>query len=112
MVVVQQLKLQQVLGANMVAVGWVLVLGGIFLSLVGTVILVLGAIQLYRQMFKPPEAKTAPAGGAAAGPAINLADLTKLIEAVIKMPQWLLAILAGDLQIYLGYWLATGSRWF
>ena len=61
-------------------------------------------------MFKPPggAAHTLAAG---AFP-VNLADLTKLIEAIIKMPQWLLAILAGDVQIYLGYWLATGTRWF
>jgi hypothetical protein len=80
------------------------------LTLVGIWILVLGGIQLYRQMFRPPDAAAAPAGGAAA--AINLADLTKLIEAIIKIPQWLLAILAGDLQIWLGYRVVTGARWF
>jgi hypothetical protein len=26
-----------------------------------------------------------------------------LIEAIIKIPQWLLAVLAGDLQLWLGF---------
>jgi len=61
-------------------------------------------------MFRPPAAPIA--GAAAGGAAVNVADLAKLIEAIVKIPQWLLAILAGDLQIWLGYWLATGTRWF
>ncbi len=94
----------------MQGVGWALVIGGLILIATGIAILILGGIQLWRQMFKPPggAAHTLAAG---AFPA-NLADLTKLIEAIIKMPQWLLAILARDVQIYLGYWLATGTRWF
>jgi hypothetical protein len=94
----------------MQGVGWALVVGGLILIASGTAILILGGTQLWRQMFKPP-------GGAAHTLAagvfpVNLADLTKLIEAIIKMPQWLLAILAGGVQIYLGYWLAKGTRWF
>lgn len=95
----------------MQSVGWILILDGLVLSVVGIAILLLGAIQLYRQMFRPPTAAV-PTGGAAGAPAVNLADLAKLVEAIIKMPQWLLAIFAGDIQIYLGYWLATGTRLF
>jgi len=91
----------------MPAVGWILVVGGLVLTIAGIAILALGTVQLWRQMFRP----TAVAGAAAPPvPGVNLADLTKLIEAIIKMPQWLLAILAGDVQIWFGYWLATGSR--
>ena len=53
------------------------------------------------------------ATGAAAPPApgVNLADLSILIEAIVKIPQWLLAILAGDLQIWLGY-IVDGQKGF
>jgi hypothetical protein len=90
-------------------VGWLLIAGGVLLSFIGIAILVLGALQLYRQMFKPP---AAAAGGAAGAASVNLADLSKLIEAIIKMPQWLLALLAADVQIYLGYILVKGTRLF
>jgi hypothetical protein len=92
----------------MALVGWLLIACGVILVAVGIAILVLGAIQLWRQMFKPARA----AAHTLAVPAVNLADLTKLIEAIIKIPQWLLAILAGDAQIWLGYWLETGKRLF
>ena len=94
----------------MQGIGWALVIGGLILIATGIAILILGGIQLWRQMFRPPSG-TAHTLTAGAFP-VNLADLTKLIEAIIKMPQWLLAILAGDVQIYLGYWLATGTRRF
>jgi hypothetical protein len=83
-------------------VGFLLILSGLLLVLVGIVILGLGAVQLLRQM---GIFRRGAAGGAAlpAAPGVNLGDLTKLIEAIIKMPQWLLAVLAGDLQIWLGY---------
>ena len=90
----------------MQGVGWALVFGGLILIAAGIAILILGGFQLLRQMFWPPGG-TAHTLAERAFP-VNLADLTKLIEAIIKMPQWLLAILAGDVQIYLGYWLATG----
>jgi hypothetical protein len=79
-----------------------LIVGGLLLVLVGIFILVLGAIQLHRQM---GIGRAAGGSGAAApaAPGVNLQDLTKLIEAIIKIPQWLLAILAGDLQIWLGF---------
>jgi len=81
--------------------GFLLIASGFLLILVGVVILALGAIQLFRQM----GIGRARAGAAAppAAPGVNLEDLTKLIEAIIKIPQWLLAILAGDFQIWLGY---------
>lgn len=85
----------------MSGIGFVLLLSGVVLVLCGVLILILAAIQLIRQMFKPA---VAPAGGAAPpAPGVNLADLTKLIEAIVKMPQWLLAIAAGDVQIWLGF---------
>ena len=93
----------------MQGVGWALVIGGLILIATGIAILILGGIQLWRQMFSPRWCGTYACCGRFP---VNLADLTKLIEAIIKMPQWLLAILAGDVQIYLGYWLATGTRWF
>lgn len=97
----------------MQGVGWVLIIGGLLLVAAGIVILALGAIQLFRQMFLAPTPKAvSPAGGGAGASAVNLADLAKLIEAIIKMPQWLLALLAGDVQIWIGYWLATGTRLF
>ena len=74
-----------------------LIISGFLLILVGVVILALGAVQLWRQM-------GVRAGAAApAAPGVNLGDLTKLIEAIIKIPQWLLAVLAGDLQLWLGF---------
>jgi hypothetical protein len=78
-------------------VGNLLIISGLLLILVGIVILVLGAVQLLRQMRVHAGAAAPPA------PGVNLNDLTKLIEAIIKIPQWLLAVLAGDLQIWLGY---------
>jgi hypothetical protein len=76
-----------------------LIISGFLLILVGVVILALGAVQLWRQM-----GVRARAGAAApAAPGVNLGDLTKLIEATIKIPQWLLAVLAGDLQLWLGF---------
>jgi hypothetical protein len=86
-------------------VGWLLIAAGLLLVAVGIAILIIGAAQLFRQIFRPPTA--AALGGA---PAVNLADLAKLIEAIIKIPQWLLAILAGNFQIWLGYLLVTGVR--
>jgi len=82
-------------------VGFLLIISGMLLVLVGIVILALGAFQLFRQMGIGRRG-----GGTAAAPAapgVNLEDVTKLIEAIIKIPQWLLAVLAGDLQIWLGY---------
>ena len=67
--------------------------------LIGVFILALGAAQLLRQMGVRARAGAAPP----AAPGVNLSDLTKLIEAIIKVPQWLLAVLAGDFQIWLGY---------
>jgi len=80
-------------------VGFLLIFGGLALVFVGLAILTLGAIQLFRQMWL----KTTGGATAPAAPGVNLADLAKLIEAIIKIPQWLLAILAGDVQIWLGY---------
>jgi hypothetical protein len=79
--------------------GILLVITGLILILTGISILALGVVQLLRQMGLRVQAGAAPP----AAPGVNLNDLTKLIEAIIKMPQWLLAILAGDLQIWLGY---------
>jgi hypothetical protein len=80
-------------------VGFLFIITGLFLILAGVFILVLGVVQLLRQM----GVRARGAAGPPAAPGVNLNDLTKLIEAIIKMPQWLLAILAGDLQIWLGY---------
>jgi hypothetical protein len=92
----------------MTFVGVILIISGIFLVICGVVILALGAIQLIRQMFKSPGA----AGGVAPPIAgVSLADLTKLIEAIIKMPQWLLAIVAGDVQIWLGLLMNEHNLW-
>jgi hypothetical protein len=93
----------------MESLGWILIVAGVILSIIGIVILSLGTTQLLKQMFGSPTAAT---GGVAGFSMINLADLTKLIEAIIKMPQWLLALLAADVQIYLGYWLVKGARLF
>ncbi len=93
------------------AVGWILILNGLLLLALGFWILLLAALQLTRQMFRSLTPAPTFAGPPGASP-INLADLAKLIEAIIKMPQWLLALFAGDIQIYLGHWLATGSRLF
>jgi hypothetical protein len=80
-------------------VGFLLIISGLFLILAGISIIALGFVQLLRQMGLRSRAGAAPPSA----PGVNLNDLTKLIEAIIKMPQWLLAILAGDLQIWLGY---------
>ena len=80
-------------------VGIILIISGLLLILIGIFILALGTVQLLRQMGVRARAGAAPP----AAPGVNLGDLTKLIEAIIKMPQWLLAIFAGDLQIWLGY---------
>ena len=83
-------------------VGFLLIVGGLFLVLAGISIIALGVVQLLRQMGLGTRAGAAGAAPPSA-PGVSLSDLTKLIEAIIKMPQWLLAILAGDLQIWLGY---------
>jgi hypothetical protein len=80
-------------------VGFILIISGLLLILAGISIIILGLVQLLRQMGLRARAGAAPSSA----PGVNLNELTKLIEAIIKMPQWLLAILAGDLQIWLGY---------
>ncbi len=88
-------------------VGFILIVSGVILVFGGVLILVLAAIALLRQMC----ATRAKVGVAPPIPGVNLADLAKLIEAIVKMPQWLLAVLAGDIQIWLGY-LVDGHKWF
>ncbi|MES0175383.1 hypothetical protein [Mesorhizobium sp. M0006] len=89
-------------------VGFVLILSGVVLIACGIVILALAAFQLLRQIFSAPGV----AGGVAPPvPGVNLADLTKLIEAIVKMPQWLLAIVAGDVQIWLGFLIDGKNLW-
>jgi hypothetical protein len=85
-------------------IGWVLIASGVILTVLGVVILGLGALQLWRQI----RAAGAPTGGGAP----NLGDLAKLIDSIVKIPQWLLALLAADVQIYLGYWLVMEKRLF
>jgi len=78
-----------------------LVGSGLLLVFIGFIILALGAIQLIRQMGLG--ANRAGTAAPPAAPGVNLGDLAKLIEAIIKIPQWLLAVLVGDVQIWLGY---------
>lgn len=85
-------------GTFLIASGVLLILGGLFS-------LALAAIQLARQIFQLPANKSFAAS------AVNLADLAKLIDAILKMPLWLLAIVAGDIQIWLGY-LVEGRKLF
>jgi hypothetical protein len=82
-------------------IGLVLVISGLASIAVGISILGLSALQLWRQIFPARPARAAAAG-------VGADDLAKLIEAIVKIPQWLLAILAGDLQIWLGIRLMSG----
>jgi hypothetical protein len=70
----------------MMFLGIGLIVSGSACVILGIIILALAAIQLRKQMFP-----TAVAPGA---PGVSLPDLTNLIQAIVKVPQWLLAILA------------------
>lgn len=85
-------------------VGTFLILSGVLLIFAGLFSLALAAVQLARQIFQLPSAnKSLAATG------VNLSDLSKLIDSILKMPLWLLAILAGDIQVWLGY-LVEGRK--
>jgi hypothetical protein len=86
--------------------GLILISSGVVLVVGGVTILVLAVVQLVVQM-----RHSSTKAGAAAPAAVDLGALAKLIEAIIKMPQWLLALLAGDVQIWLGY-LVEGRNLF
>ena len=73
-------------------IGFVLKLSGVLLIVCGLIILSLAAVQLVRQMFTTHGTTVS---AAPPSPGVNLADLSKLIEAIVKIPQWLLAILAA-----------------
>jgi hypothetical protein len=88
------------------AIGIALAFSGLVIILVGVVILTVAAVKLVKEAFaKPPQAGVE-------APAINLPDVSKLMETLVKLPQWLLAILAGDLQVWLGTRLMSGLPWW
>jgi hypothetical protein len=88
----------------MMFLGIGLIVSGSACVILGIIILALAAIQLRKQMFP-----TAVAPGA---PGVSLPDLTNLIQAIVKVPQWLLAILAGDGQIWLGLRTIANLSWW
>lgn len=84
----------------MLVVSWLLIGNGFLLVLTGTLILALSALQLLRQMGLHG---TTPNAAPPAAPGVSLGDLSKLLEVIVKFPQWFLALLAGDFQIWLGF---------
>jgi hypothetical protein len=90
--------------SQMTLLGIGLIVSGLACVILGIIILALAAIQLRKQMFPSPAAPGAPG--------VSLPDLTNLIEAIVKVPQWLLAILAGDGQIWLGLRTIANLSWW
>ncbi len=86
---------------------------GLMLAVAGCVTIVLGIVILAAAAAKLV-AGILPkrAGTSEEGVAINLPDVTKLIEALVKLPQWLLAILVGDVQVWLGTRLMANLPWW
>ncbi len=83
--------------------GWIL--GGLGSISIAFGVAILGVLlfQLLRQLRAPQPKNKGFAAEA------SIPDVTKLIEAIVKLPLWLLAILAGDLQIWLGNALQAGK---
>jgi len=80
-----------VIGVTLIVFGGVIVIAGLVLI----VIVTLTALGVY---LKPPK-------GGAESYAASGTDWAKLLEALSKLPQWMLAIIVGNAQILMGYWL-------
>jgi hypothetical protein len=78
-----------------------LVVSGAVVLLAGTVILLAAAVQALRPMRTTAEAAAVDADGVA-----------KVLEMLSKLPQWLLAILAGDFQLWLAMRVLAGQPWW
>jgi hypothetical protein len=73
--------------------GEALVVLGLVVVILGVVLLAVAAVKLLCNLWPR---------GAAGGGAGDPADWAKLVEALNKLPTWALAIICGDVQIWLG----------
>jgi hypothetical protein len=78
-----------------------LAISGAVAVLAGTAILAAAAIQALRPLRTTTEAVAVDADG-----------MAKVLEMLSKLPQWLLAILAGDLQLWLAMRALAGQSWW
>jgi multisubunit Na+/H+ antiporter MnhB subunit len=86
-------------GTSVVAV--ILIVFGIVTVLAGVgliIVAALTALHVYRQ--GPRTSGTDYAAGV---------DWAKILEALSKLPQWMLAIIVGNAQILVGYWLLSAT---
>jgi hypothetical protein len=71
--------------------GWISVFVGIFIIAAGTLLLI-AAIRGAFRVAKTVDAASAP-------------DVGKLLDALSKLPQWAVAVLVGNVQILVGFWM-------
>jgi hypothetical protein len=82
-------------GTSVVAA--ILIIFGILTVFAGVVLIMVAALTaLHVYMRGPKPSNTDFAAGV---------DWAKILEALSKLPQWMLAIIAGNVQILVGYWL-------
>jgi hypothetical protein len=84
-------------GTGTSVVGGILIFFGILTVLAGVILIIvaaLTALHVYRR--GPTTSTTDYAAGV---------DWAKILEALSKLPQWMLAIIVGNAQILVGYWL-------
>src|SRR5215470_8824471 len=75
--------------------GWISIAVGIFVvaaGIVAGVLLLLAAVRGGFKIARTVDATSAP-------------DVGKLLEALGKLPQWAVAIIVGNLQILVGFWM-------
>jgi hypothetical protein len=75
---------------------WVLGWGSI---IAGIIIIVAGAVSLLSAGIKIPKAFIDT----------QAIDVGKLLEALSKLPQWAVAIMLGNVQIFLGFWMLDAT---
>jgi hypothetical protein len=81
-------------GTNVVAS--ILIGFGIVTVLAGTILIVVAALTAWAVYRRGPASGTTDAAGV---------DWAKILEALSKVPQWMLAMIAGNAQIRIGFWL-------
>lgn len=82
----------------------VLALSATVLNIAGTAILAASAIQALATALRTTAATEAPT--------LDANGLAKVLEMLSKLPQWLLAIMIGDVQLWLAMRTWAGQSWW
>jgi multisubunit Na+/H+ antiporter MnhB subunit len=82
-------------GTGTCVVAGILIGFGIVTVLAGVCLIIVAALTAFYVYRQNPKNLVADSG----------VDWAKILEALSKLPQWMLAIIAGNAQILIGYWL-------